>query len=225
MTNFTNLIGPLTLKFDLKADAGLASKMMDIDSYEIDFDGAKCQDGGSAHVTGIDPQNDQSIICTFDQSKVFKPTGKYDGIDKLTHKSRSIPIGFQAIQIVGVVDVQLPKTQRDKTITYNASKLKNLGNIHWLTEKDDNLAVASSDNIFSITMKDSPQVLCLNVFGGMTCDKLFLVAPASESSVTGSIVYEQDKEDPLSFSFHVADKVIKNGEITHYEWKVNNISV
>ncbi len=74
-------------------------------------------------------------------------------------------------------------------------------------------------------MKDIDQVLCLNVFGDMTCDKLFLIPRASESSVTGNIIYEQDKEDPLSYSFHIADKIIKNGEITHYEWKVNNIPV
>lgn len=43
MNNFDNLIGPLELKFDLKADANFVGKIIDIESYKIDFDGAKCQ--------------------------------------------------------------------------------------------------------------------------------------------------------------------------------------
>lgn len=41
MNNFDNLIGPLELKFDLKADANFVGKIMNIESYKIDFDGAK----------------------------------------------------------------------------------------------------------------------------------------------------------------------------------------
>ena len=38
MNNFDNLIGPLELKFDLKADANFVGKIMNIESYKIDFD-------------------------------------------------------------------------------------------------------------------------------------------------------------------------------------------
>lgn len=225
MMNFENLIGPLVLKFDLKADAGLAAKIMDIDSYEIDFDGAKCQWWISSRVTGVNPQNDQSIICTFDQAKVFKPTGRYDGVDRLTHKTLSLPINFQTIQIIGVVDIQSPKTGNDKIVNYNASKLKNFGKIHWLTEKDDNLSVISSDDTFSMSMKDVWQILCLSVFDGTNCDKLFIVPQISDSHVDGKIIHDQDKADPLAYSFHLTDRTIKNGEIVRYEWKINNMSV
>lgn len=100
MGSFNNLIGPLTLKFDLKADANFVGKMIDIESYRIDFDGAKCQPSGSSKVEGVNPQNDQSIICLFDQAKVFKPTGIYEGLDRVTHKSKSVSMNFQPIQIV-----------------------------------------------------------------------------------------------------------------------------
>lgn len=43
MNGFDNLIGPLELKFDLKADANFVGKIMDIEKYRIDFDGARCQ--------------------------------------------------------------------------------------------------------------------------------------------------------------------------------------
>lgn len=225
MNDFDNLIGPLTLKFDLKADVWLAAKLMDIEKYELDFDGAKCQWGLSSLVIGVNAQNDQSIICTFDQAKIFKPTGRYEGTDRLTHQTKMLPINFQAIQIVGVVDIQAPKSNRDKTLTYNATRLKNLGNISWFTEKNDDLVSISNDAIFSIAMKEKSQVLCLSILSGEKCDKLFIIPQIADSSVTGKIVYDQDKEDPLSYSFRVGDKTIKSGEITGYEWKINNITV
>lgn len=100
INNFDNLIGPLELKFDLKADANFVGKMMDIEKYTIDFDGAKCQGTDSSKVEGVNAQNDQSIICIFDQAKVFKPTGVYEGTDLVTHKPRTIAINFHTIQVI-----------------------------------------------------------------------------------------------------------------------------
>lgn len=99
MSNFDNLIGPIELKFDLKADANTVGKIIDISSYKINFDGAKCLPTGSSNIDGVNAQ-DNSIICTFDEAKVFKPTGIYEGINRVTHKPESIPINFHAIQIV-----------------------------------------------------------------------------------------------------------------------------
>lgn len=96
LQSYDNLIGPLELKFDLKSDANFVSKVMDIERYRIDFDGAKCK-GNSSLIEGI--PSDQAIICTFDQTKVFRPTGIYEGVDRVTHEPRTIAIQFQAIQI------------------------------------------------------------------------------------------------------------------------------
>ena len=38
LNNFDNLIGPLELKFDLKADANFVGKIINIEKYTIDFD-------------------------------------------------------------------------------------------------------------------------------------------------------------------------------------------
>lgn len=135
LNNFDNLIGPLELKFDLKADANFVGKIINIEKYTIDFDGAKCQGTESSVIQGVNAQNDQSIICIFDQAKVFKPTGVYEGIDRVTRQSKKIAININTIQIIGVVDVKKPKTYKDKAITYNASKLLNFGKINWYTEK------------------------------------------------------------------------------------------
>jgi len=50
MNNFDNLIGPIELKFDLKSDANFVGKMINIENYKINFDGAKCQQGNSSIV-------------------------------------------------------------------------------------------------------------------------------------------------------------------------------
>lgn len=87
----------------------------------------------------------------------------YEGLDRVTHKPKSIAINFHTIQIDGVVDIRKPKTYKDTAITYDASKLTSLGKISWLTEKGDTLVSAGTNPVFSITMKNETQVLCLNV--------------------------------------------------------------
>ena len=163
---------------------------------------------------------EQSIICIFDTAKVFKPTGIYEGFDRITHKSKKVSINFRPVQISGVVDIKKTKT----SITYDASNLKSLGEIKWYAEKDTNTPV-STNTVFSITMKDEIQVLCLNVSSETNCDKLFIIPKKSESNITGKILYEQDKENPKTYSFSLAVDTIKTGEITGYQWIVNNLTV
>ena len=134
-------------------------------------------------------------------------------------------LNIQPIQIVGTVEIQKPKTLKEKTITYNATSLKNIGKIQWLIEINDNLSPMSTDPIFSITLKNDPQILCLNISDSLRCDKLFIIPKISDSIIGGKIAYEQDKEDPLFYSFRLQDKIIKNGEIVSYEWKINNVTV
>lgn len=51
-----------------------------------------------------------------------------------------------------------------------------------------------------------------------------MIPKGIDSSVTAKIIHEQDKENPLQYSFHLADTVIKTGEITKYQWFVDNSS-
>lgn len=218
MNNFDNLIGPLELKFDLKSDANFVGKIMDIESYKIDFDGAKCQWRDSSIVDGVSAE--QNIVCVFDQAKVFRPTGAYEGLDRVTHKPKTININFHTIQIAGVVDIKETKT----SITYDASHLKSLGKINWYTENGGDAPISTND-IFSITMENDPQILCLNISSGTTCDKLFIIPKKSDSSVTAKIIHEQDKENSFLYSFRLEDRIVKNGEITGYKWVINGNAI
>jgi hypothetical protein len=122
------------------------------------------------------------------------------------------------------VDIKKPKTYKDKSITYDASRLTSLGKISWYTEKSGDTPV-STNPVFSITMKNDTQVLCLNVLSEKTCDKVFIIPKESDANVTVKIIHEQDQEKPFKYLFHLEDKTIKSGEITGYEWIVDNTTV
>ena len=139
----------------------------------------------------------------------------------MTREPQSISIDFQPIQIAGVVEVKKTKT----SFTYDASSLASLGGIAWLTEKDDNLTKVSSNAIFSMTIKNDDQILCLNISSGMTCDKLFIISKGSESNIVAKILYEQNKENPRKYAFSLEIDDIKSGEITGYQWMIDNLTV
>lgn len=60
VTTTKNLIGPITLKYDLSTNAKTAARknLFIIESYEINFDGAKCSNNES-EVSGSDPSTEQ----------------------------------------------------------------------------------------------------------------------------------------------------------------------
>jgi hypothetical protein len=39
LVDFDNVIGPVTIRYDLASDAKFASKTIDIEEFEIDYDG------------------------------------------------------------------------------------------------------------------------------------------------------------------------------------------
>jgi len=123
--DFDNVIGPVELKFILKSDVNEVMKTMNIEDYEIDFDGGKCKGKETSIVKGVNPQNDSSLICIFDSVKTYRPSGIYNGIDKISRKSKSIPIIFPAINVTGVMKIRSPK-QGDRSITYDATEIANL---------------------------------------------------------------------------------------------------
>ncbi|MDP2104049.1 MAG: PKD domain-containing protein, partial [Candidatus Gracilibacteria bacterium] len=224
LNSFDNLIGPMELRFDLKSDANFVSKSMNIEDYTIDFDGGKCRGTESSTVEGTNPASDQSIICVFDSAKSFKPSGVYNGIDKLTREKKSVAINFPVINISGVVDIRRPKNQKENNITYEATKLTSLGNVTWYTEKNGNTPV-STNPVYSIALGQEQQILCLSVFVAGNCDKIFIVPAKGQSSVSAKIVYERDPENPLTYLFRLEDVRVKTGEITGYKWIVDGTTV
>ena len=100
-----NLIGPITLKYDLSTNATTVAKknLLTIESYEVNFDGAKCANDTSI-ITGSDPVSEQGLICTFDQVRTYNIRGTYSGRDRIgTLQSVNIPIS--TVEIKGLVEI------------------------------------------------------------------------------------------------------------------------
>ena len=67
-----NIIGPITLKYDLSSNVKSISKksLVTIESYDMDFDGAKCVNEKST-MNGSNPLTEQGLVCTFDQVRTY----------------------------------------------------------------------------------------------------------------------------------------------------------
>lgn len=221
LQKFDNLIGPLELKFDLKTNSDFVGKSIYIEDYKITIDGALKKNTKTNKYTdpciieGINPGEDQSIICLFNEVKTYKPSWVYNGTDKLTRKSTSVSMDFSAINIVGIVDIRPPFKH---SITYDASSLGSLGNIAWYTEASWDVP-ASNKKIYSTVITKKSQIVCLNVFWGNNCDKILIVPSESDPSVSAKILYDRDPTNPLLFIFSLSNVKVRNGEITEYNWE------
>lgn len=99
LTSTTNLIGPITVQFDI---SGNAKNLEDtngvrITNFELNFDGAKCA-GNSSIITGSSPREETAINCTFDQIKSYNLRGNYTIIDRLG-KTQAIEIPLPTLEI------------------------------------------------------------------------------------------------------------------------------
>lgn len=129
----SELIGPVTVLFDISANAKLTEdkNLFTIESFAINFDGAKCADGSTV-VTGKSPKTDKTIICTFDKIQVYNPQGKYIGRDR-NGEPKEINMFLPSIEIRGLVDIKKQRNKDNKNIiTFDASGLRNLGKILWI---------------------------------------------------------------------------------------------
>ncbi len=78
LNSVANLVGPITLRYDISQNARQYSNKnaITINNFEINFDGANCQNGDST-ISGNNPLTEQSIICTFDRVGTYNVRGSY----------------------------------------------------------------------------------------------------------------------------------------------------
>ena len=117
----TNLIGPITLRYDISTNAKAIAKknLLSIESYEINFDGAICSNNLST-MNGSDPTTEQGLICTFDQIRNYNIRGTYSGRDRLG-ELHTITIPLKTVEIKGLLDINSTvNKERRKVVTINA---------------------------------------------------------------------------------------------------------
>ncbi len=220
IVNGSNLIGPITLLFDLRSNAALISKKngVNIKDYTIDSDGWVCNDGGSV-ITGTDALGEKSIICSFDSVKSYKVTGSYTVISR-TGEEKKVPMNISPIEIRWLVNITRSKNIQGKDIiTLNAENLKKIGNPRWVYLQSNNKVVESSS--ITESLDPIPKYICLRLLSE-GCDHIYVLQDKDKNDVVGSIGSVQDPVDPLLFHLQLSGSSIDPKQITNIEWLVYN---
>lgn len=218
----SNLIGPIDIFFDIRSNAEAIAKenLYTIESFEINFDGARCTNGRST-ITGKDPMNEQSIVCTFDTVKPYNLTGEYkvrgrDGANK------AIPIVLPSIEISGIVDIKNQENSRGKKIiTLDASTLKKLWTPRWIYQNGKEI----TESIITETVSSVSQAVCLRVYENTSCDRIFLLENTDENIADGSIESIEDPAIANAFHFSLTGITLNANEILEIEWVLDNQNI
>lgn len=218
----TNLIGPISLKFEISANARQVEKsnLVTIDRYRINFDGAICNDGSSI-VEGIDPSQSEGIVCNFESVRVYNIRWIYFWKDRL-QKDVEIPMNLSPVDIRWLIAIKNQKNRNNEDIlTLDASNIRNLWNPRWVYE-----ASGKEVNESSITerLTGTPQIIGLKLFWN-NIDRIFLIENIDEKTFTGSIVYEQDPANPLWYRFSLEWLNVDDTDIVSISWNLNDGSI
>ncbi len=220
IVNGSNLIGPITLLFDLRSNAAVIAKKngIRIKDFSIDSDGWACNDGGAV-VTGTDAIGEKSIICTFSLVKAYKVSGSYTVVSR-TGEEKKISMNIAPIEIRWLVNITRSKNIQGKDIiTLNAESLKKIGNPRWIYLQSNNKEVEASS--ITESLDTIPKYICLRLLSDW-CDHIYILEDKDKNDVAGSISSAQDPIDPLLFHLQLSGSSIDSRQITNIEWLVFN---
>ena len=159
-----NMVGPITLRYDISQNAKQYSNKngVTIESFDINFDGAKCENGESV-MKGNNPLVEESIICTFDQVKTYTVRGTYVYRTRLG-ETHTVDIPLDQVEIRGMLDIRREVNKDGKNIiTIDASKIRNLGTPRWAYSTDPTGTFKESNRITELPSA-TPLKICLNIF-------------------------------------------------------------
>lgn len=222
ITSTTNLIGPITIQFDI---SGNAKNLEDanglrITSFELNFDGAKCS-GNTSIVSGSSPREETAITCTFDQIKSYALRGNYQVVDRLGNSSL-IDIPLPSLEIRGLIDIREQKNKDGKDIiTLDASSLKRIGNPRWtyLTSGKE----VETDSITEV-LSATPNILGLTIWEN-PFDRIFILEKRGLKEIEWTIESIMDPKNPLAYTFSLSGLTIDENMIVWIEWSTEDGTV
>ncbi len=226
ITQTNNLIWPIDIRFDITWNARqlIANGGMKIDSYEMNFDGARCNDGDS-EVRGSNPTNEQAIVCTFDSVKVYDIRGFYRWTDALWNE-KEVSMELSAVEIRWLVDIRTQKnTSGQDIMTLDASTLKLLGNPRWV-KIGANWSLGIEETSSSVTYETTSQPLFvgLKIFGD-TFDRVFVVEAEQRSNTQGTIEISPSEINPLEYTFALKNTSLDTTNVVSIEWVLDDGSL
>ncbi|MDD5213079.1 MAG: PKD domain-containing protein [Candidatus Gracilibacteria bacterium] len=213
----SNLIGPVTIKYDLSR---FGKKQMDagfkITKFIWDFGNGDTSESLNSE-----------FIKTFDKSGIYNVKLTAEGTD-LNGEVKQVPVqNIPAVNITSTVNItENTMPNGGKTVVFDASSLKDLGELQWYTEDD------LSKPIFTGPVFRPAKVFFDQALVGLyikregktdtNLDKVFLVTGDNASGLQGQIKYEQSLDNDLKFNFSVTDPKsdFGNGFIKQFKWEI-----
>lgn len=222
--DLTNLIWPITLRFDFKSNADHISKELKIESFDIDFDWDNKIDK-----SWTNPRDEEAIIFKYDKAGNYKPKWVYRWIDVLTGKEKEINMVLSEINIIWTVDIVFKQQRLGWYIsTFDATSLKNIWRIKWYTQTSENEWKPAKESYkFEVISKTWEQELvCLSIINSKKsweiCDRVFIVNWENNSeNISWVINYEQDPENPLILKFMIWE-IRNKDKIASYKWTADD---
>ena len=225
ISDTSELIGPVSIRFNLdgfiKGQKGLQS----VDRFDFDFDG-----DGQSDMNGREVFGNQSFIWRYDRTnggKSFQPAGTLYATD-VNKKQVAIPVPFPTISVVASVRVVETKERTGGVrVAFDASELKDRGNVEWYVESGSGKVASTSYEFTPPDVFTQTQWVCLNVFQGAqsdgACKKYFVVRAEGDNLIDGQLALIQDPVDYLNYKFRISDLKFKQGTLAYVAWFVAGI--
>lgn len=229
ITNVAELIGPISIRFDLDGFTRRKEKELGIRSitrFEMDFDG-----DGQSDMDGNEVVGNQSFIWKYDRSKTgkaYQPTGTIYGID-VNNKEVAIVVPFPTISVVASVRIVETKesTGDGVRVAFDAKELKPRGNVEWYVESASGTVASTAYEFTPADVFTKTQWVCLNIFQGEKsdgkCKKYFVIRGEGGNLIDGKISLIPDPVDYLNYKFVIKDLVFKQGVKESVKWYVGSL--
>ncbi|MDQ7010088.1 MAG: PKD domain-containing protein [Candidatus Gracilibacteria bacterium] len=223
MDDTSNLIGPVTLKFDLSSfEYRERKKGFNINRYEWSFNGEKEKS-----------KKTSSIIKTFNNIGTYSVVVDVFGTNAKGEEEKKTIENIKSVEISNIVKITEKVDKLGfKTVSFNASDLKDLGEIEWyFIEKgqEGKLEVNHTGYDFYPKKKiieDTMVGIFIKREGkkSIKLDKIFIIKKEEKSQIKGEIKFEQDLVDDFKYKFYVEnpDNAFGNGFVETFTWKIES---
>lgn len=214
--DLSNIIGPITLKYDLTLfEKAENDKGIEIEKYLWDFgDGTKVEELNPTTIKSFTEKGTYNVTLVV---KARDITGKI--IEKKVDDIKTIHID----SIVKVIEKTLPNG--GKQIEFDASDLKNLGQIEWYFEENPENPVWVWEFFRPSKIFYDEQLIGIKIKNEdsqtTVLDKIFMIQwQDSSSSISWEIFFEPSERNNLEFTFWVKNVVndFESGFITDFKW-------
>lgn len=220
--NTTNLIGPITLKYDLSLfDKRESQRGFTIKKYIWDF-------GDGREIEELNP----NIIKRFDKKGTYNVSLIVEGTDIAGKTIQKEIEDVKDISITSLVEINEKKTSDGWIqVEFDASDLKELGKIEWYFEEDTENPVYEGNIFKPAKIFYEEQLIGMYIRSDESkkdvFNKIFVIGGEQESSISWKISYEQSILNELKYTFRVEniENDFGNGFISEFKWIIDDKTI